>query len=179
LQIEGRLSVYSRATLKNWRTNANMRRSNSKCLVAWVRGVRETGLPLPEAVSTFLDRGIPMDAVAITVGLGWTIAGLLSLGLAIPLVRGQIGRNALYGVRFPESFRSDEAWFAINRYGGQRMMIWSIPIIATGILCFFLPLQARPGLALVLAFTPLLFVLFPVWDSWRFARRFSAKPLDK
>jgi hypothetical protein len=113
----------------------------------------------------------PMDAVAITVGSSWTIAGLLVIALAIPLARGQIGPNALYGVRFPQSFQSDEAWYAINRFGGRRMMIWSIPIVATGIVAFFLPMQANPGLALTLGFAPLAFVLIPVFETWRFAQR--------
>jgi uncharacterized membrane protein len=116
-----------------------------------------------------------MDAVAITVGISWTIAGLLVIALAIPLARGQIGPNAIYGVRFPQSFQSDEAWYAINRFGGRRMMIWSIPIIATAIASFFLPLQANPGLALTLGFAPLAFVLIPVVEAWRFAQQQAKK----
>ena len=113
-----------------------------------------------------------MDAVAITVGIGWTLAGLLCMALAIPLVRGQVGRNAFYGVRFPQSFQSDDAWFAINRFGGKRMIVWSIPMIATGIGAFFLPLGANTGLTLTLGFAPLVFILIPVVEAWRFARRY-------
>ncbi|WP_254510169.1 SdpI family protein [Anatilimnocola floriformis] len=113
-----------------------------------------------------------MDPVAIIVGASWSLAGLLCIGLAIPLVYKRVPRNAFYGVRFPESFQSDEAWFAINRYGGKRLIIWSIPTISSGIVSFFLPLQANPSLALALAFLPLVFVLIPAWESWRFARQY-------
>jgi hypothetical protein len=113
-----------------------------------------------------------MDAVAMIVGTSWTVLGLLCVVLAVPLVRGHVRPNAFYGVRFPESFQSDEAWFAINRYGGRRMMLWSIPIVAVGIASFFLPLRTHPGLALTLGFAPLVFVLIPVLEVWRFARRF-------
>lgn len=112
-----------------------------------------------------------MDPVAIIVGAAWTSTGLLCIGLAIPLVRGSVGRNSLYGVRFPESFQSEEAWLAINRYGGQRMILWSIPIMASGLTSFFLPLQTNIALALAMAFGPLICILAPVWESWRFARR--------
>ena len=44
-----------------------------------------------------------MDAVAITVGVSWTLAGLIFIGLALPLIRGQIPRNHVYGVHFSES----------------------------------------------------------------------------
>jgi len=116
-----------------------------------------------------------MDAVAITVGISWTVVGLVCIGLAVPLVRGQVGRNALYGVRFPQSFQSDDAWFAINRFGGRRLIVWSIPLIVMGIVSFFLPLQSRTGLTLVLGFGPLIFILIPVVEAWRFARRYRPR----
>src|SRR4051812_28405941 len=116
-----------------------------------------------------------MDAVAITIGISWTLAGLLCIGLAIPLVRGRVGRNSFYGVRFPQSFQSDDAWFAINRFGGKRLMVWSVPLIAIGIICFFLPLQSHIGLTLAMGFAPLIFVLIPVFEAWRFARRYRPK----
>lgn len=64
-----------------------------------------------------------MDPVSVTVGLGWSIAGLICLGLSIPLMRGRVGRNRVYGVRFSQSFQSDEAWAAINRFGGKRLAV--------------------------------------------------------
>ena len=93
------------------------------------------------------------------------------MGLAVPLARGHVRRNVLYGVRIAESLRSDEAWAEINRYGGRRMIIWSLPLIAVGIAAFFLPLRSRTGLTMFLGFAPLVFVLAPVVETWRFARR--------
>ena len=116
-----------------------------------------------------------MDPVAITVGTSWTVAGLLCIGLSIPLVRGRIGRNGFYGVRFPESFQSDEAWYAINRFGGKRLIVWSIPLIAVGIVSFFLPLRSHVGLTLTLGFAPLAFIVIPAIESWRFARRYRGR----
>jgi hypothetical protein len=97
---------------------------------------------------------------------------MLCIGLAIPLARGRVGRNRLYGVRFPESFRSDDAWLAINRFGGRRMLVWAVPMTLTGVVCFFLPLRSNTALALALGFAPLVFVLIPVFESYRFARRY-------
>src|SRR5438045_6739 len=108
-----------------------------------------------------------MDAVAIIIGISWTFVALLCIALAIPLVRGKVRPNTLYGVRFPQSFQSNDAWFAINRFGGKRMIVWSIPLILTGIICFFLPLKSHTGLALTLGFAPLVFILIPVLESWR------------
>lgn len=113
-----------------------------------------------------------MDAVAITVGISWTLVGLLGITLSIPLIKGQIGRNKWYGVRFPQSFQSEESWLAINRFGGKRLAFWSIPLLAIGVVSFFLPLQTHTELTLVLGFAPLVFVLIPLLESWHLARRF-------
>ncbi len=116
-----------------------------------------------------------MDAVSITVGGGWVVAGLAMFGLALPLVRERVGRNALYGIRLRESLRSDDAWFAINRYGGKRLIVWSIPLILVGAVSLFLPLRSHAALTLALGFAPLVFVVIPVVESWRFARRYPPK----
>ena len=134
---------------------------------ASVPPIRETNDLRPSA-------GTAMDVIAITVGIGWTIAGLLGIALSIPLIRGRVGRNAFYGVRFKQSFQSDEAWIAINRHGGMRLALWSMPLVVTGLVTFFLPLQSNPGLALVIGFAPLIFVLIPVIETWRFAWRYRA-----
>jgi hypothetical protein len=114
-----------------------------------------------------------MDIVAITIGVGWIAVGLVTVGLAIPLLQGKVGRNALYGVRFRQSFQSDEAWFAINRYGAKRMILWALPMIVMGVATLAVPLQTRPVMALLFGFVPLVFVLIPVVDTWQFARRYT------
>jgi SdpI/YfhL protein family len=115
-----------------------------------------------------------MDMISITVGASWLFTGLLIIGLAIPLVRGRIGRNGWYGIRLPESFRSDEAWYAINRFGAKRMIAWAIPLIFVGLVSVFLPLQQHARLAMFLGFAPLIFILVPALQAWRFARHYGA-----
>jgi hypothetical protein len=102
-----------------------------------------------------------MNVVAITLGCSWTLIGLVVIAVAIPLARGRVGPNGLYGIRFRESFQSDEAWFAINRYGGRRLFVWAIPLVLVGIGCFFFPLHAHPALTLVAALAPLVFLFIP------------------
>jgi len=63
-----------------------------------------------------------MDPTAIIIGISWILTGLICTKISIPLARGQVRRNGLYGFRFSESFQSDDAWFAINRFGGQRLI---------------------------------------------------------
>jgi uncharacterized membrane protein len=114
-----------------------------------------------------------MDPVALTIGVSCITIGIITIALAVPLVRGRVGRNGFYGVRFPQSFQSDEAWFAINRFGGRRLILWSIPMIGLGVAAFFISLQPRPILAMALTAASLVLILIPVIESWRFARRYQ------
>jgi len=45
--------------------------------------------------------------------------GVLLMGLAVPLIRGWIPRNALYGFRTPKTLASDEVWYPANWYSGR------------------------------------------------------------
>lgn len=115
-----------------------------------------------------------MDPIAITIGCGWTLAGFLIIALSIPLVQGRVAPNSLYGIRLPQSFQSDEAWYAINRFGAKRLIMWAIPLTLVGIVCFFLSLQSHPTLALTIGLAPLVFLFIPCFESWQFARRYRA-----
>ena len=111
-----------------------------------------------------------MDSVGIIVGVSWIVAGVICMGLAIPLIRGKVRMNPFYGVRFRESYLGEEHWYAINRYGGKRMAIWAAPLIVVGVVSLFLPLQRQAGLTYAVGFGPLVFIFIPVIESWRFAR---------
>ena len=112
-----------------------------------------------------------MSTINIVIGTAWVVAGLVSLGLSLPLIAKLVGRNSLYGVRFPEAFQSDEAWFAINRFGGRRFALWSLAQIAYGIGTYFMPLGNNAVFTILVGVVPIAFVLIPMFETWRFARR--------
>jgi uncharacterized membrane protein len=63
---------------------------------------------------------------------------LLIIGISIPLVKHKIKMNYLYGIRIKKSFESEDNWYKINEYGGKQLIIWSIPMILVGLICFFI-----------------------------------------
>ena len=76
------------------------------------------------------------------------IIGLINIGgalfiilLSIPLIKRKIKMNYLYGVRIRKSFESKENWYKINAYGGRQLVIWSIPMIIAGPVCFLIPIN--------------------------------------
>lgn len=59
--------------------------------------------------------------------------GLLAMAVSVPLVRRKIKANPWFGVRIPAAFESEEAWFAINEYGGRLLRLWGSTMVLTAI----------------------------------------------
>lgn len=74
-----------------------------------------------------------------TVAVVNLVAGLVSILIALPLIRGRIKRNPWYGIRIPAAFESDERWYAINRYGGRLFLRWGIWVVLVALSGFPLP----------------------------------------
>jgi uncharacterized membrane protein len=105
----------------------------------------------------------------IVIALVNLFCGLLYIGLAIPLYKEKVEMNYLYGVRFTKSYKSDENWYKINKYGAKRMIFWSIPLIGIGLVLLFLPPLSEQALA-ILSFAPLI-VLIPAFQSYLYSRK--------
>lgn len=111
-----------------------------------------------------------MDSVSIMVGVSNIFSGMLIIVISIPLLRGWVSRNRVYGIRFAKSFESEENWQRINAYGARRLMIWSVPIIAMGIIALFIPLHGRETVTLLVAGAPLITIV-PAVESYLYARK--------
>ena len=116
-----------------------------------------------------------MDPVSLTVGLCNLGCALLCVLLARPLVRRRIAPNPWYGVRYRRAYSSEEAWYAVNEYGGRRMIFWSVPVALAGVIALLVPLQGRTGPVILMAMAPLLYVIGAL-ESWRYSRRFQPDP---
>ena len=53
---------------------------------------------------------------------------------AVPLILGLVKMNGAYGVRIPESFRSEARWYEINRFGGVLLLVWGVAVGVTGVI---------------------------------------------
>jgi len=111
-----------------------------------------------------------MDTAAIALAVSNIVVAALTILLSIPLLLRQIPMNRWYGVRFRRSYESDENWYRINAYTARQLILWSIPLLLIGILTFFLRLEGRTTLTILLACAPLL-ILIPAIISYRFAQR--------
>ncbi len=112
-----------------------------------------------------------MNKTNLILGFANIFAGLLIILLSIPLLKGKIKMNSLYGVRFAKSFASESHWYKVNRYGAKQMILWAVFIVLSGITAFFLPLQENSPLALLITFAPVILVLIPCVQSYRYAKK--------
>jgi len=113
-----------------------------------------------------------LDALNITFGLTNLLCGLLFVALGIPMAKRKVPMNHFYGARFPQSFKSKEAWYAINEYSGRLLVRWAIVLALLGVLAFFVPFD-RSGqwLEILFAFAPLTVLVLAV-QTYLYARRF-------
>lgn len=83
-----------------------------------------------------------------------TLVGLALFVLGLPLWLRLVPMNAIYGVRLPSTFTSDQRWYDANAFCGKQLFWWSLTIIGAGIAGFYqLPRhqESYPWAALALA----------------------------
>jgi uncharacterized membrane protein len=66
---------------------------------------------------------------ATRLSLLWTYGagGVLLALLAVPMIKGRVPRNRIYGFRTPKTLSSDRVWYAANRIAG-----WDLLLAGTG-----------------------------------------------
>ena len=104
------------------------------------------------------------------IGVSNIMVGLLVMAISIPLVYNKVPMNQIYGIRFKQSFESQEKWYKINAYGGRQLIVWSIPLILLGVATFFLPLAGKSFWFAVIACAPLIY-LVPTVISYIYAKQ--------
>jgi hypothetical protein len=111
-----------------------------------------------------------MTNVNIIIGLSNILVGVLIIAVCIPLLKDKIEMNRWYGIRFKKSYESKENWYKINRYGAQRMILWSVLIVVIGIMAFFVPIGSKVIFLLIISSAPIILII-PAIESWLFAKK--------
>ena len=106
----------------------------------------------------------------LTMGAVFVLAGALVIAVCLPLLKGQIKPNALYGIRMAKSFESDENWYKMNHYGAKQMILWAGVMMAFGLAMFFLPLQGNKIFATFIATIPVTLMLIPAFQIYSYAK---------
>ncbi len=107
----------------------------------------------------------------IFYGVILLVTGLVMAIIAYPLVKRKIKMNHMYGVRFPQSFYSEESWYKINEYGGKILMAWGILSAIAGICLMFICIGDVIGLLIFVALIASLIV--PAGFTYRYAKSYE------
>lgn len=94
------------------------------------------------------------EAIATSILLGFYNIGLAAtcIVMSIPLLKGHVKMNKIYGIRVRKAFESEEMWYKVNAYGAKRIIIWQLPLFVVGIVCFFIPIRGEQDLPWLIAF---------------------------
>ena len=96
-----------------------------------------------------------MNLVALTI----MISGIIMAVVSVPLVRGKVPPNAVYGVRTKFAFASEENWYKLNKFGGKVFLGVAVIMTLMGVIGLFLPNQCMNLYGIVAAGISLVSVL--------------------
>jgi hypothetical protein len=77
-------------------------------------------------------------------------AAAVLIGSSIPLIRGRIPPNPLYGLRTPSTLRHPEIWYPANTYAAWRLLWTGVVLMVATIGLYLTPGIAVSTYALIL-----------------------------
>jgi hypothetical protein len=63
----------------------------------------------------------------------------LLIAVSVPLMRGQVGPNLIYGVRTRKTLGDERVWYESNAYGGRILFRTGLVQLVTVIALYFVP----------------------------------------
>jgi len=79
--------------------------------------------------------------------------------------------NPLYGVRIKKAFESEENWYKINKYGGRRLIFWSIVLICICIASLFFEISEDSILFIAFSLAPVIVLIPCLIEIFIYARK--------
>lgn len=105
-----------------------------------------------------------------TILILYVVIGLLSALIAVPLIKGKIGPNWLYGFRVPQTLSDPAVWYAVNAHFGRRLLVTGLATALAAALLFDVPSLDVDSYAWALLAVFALFFGVGVVQSWRYMK---------
>ncbi len=99
------------------------------------------------------------------------VAGLVMIGLGVPLVAGRIGRNQLYGYRTRATLNDDRVWYPVNALSGIWLIWAGLLSLAIGVLLLIFRANDDAAQLVLILGVPALSICLVVgiYRSWKLA----------
>jgi uncharacterized membrane protein len=102
----------------------------------------------------------------------FALAGLLFIGLSIPLILGKVPPNSLYGCRTRKTLSDPKIWYEANRISGKDFLISGGLVLAASIAMLVFGQGANPDyVVFTLLSVLLLSVAVAAWRCFTSGRR--------
>ena len=102
-------------------------------------------------------------------------AGLLLVGISIPLNQRRIEPNGGYGFRTKRTLSNSAVWYEVNVYAGKRLLISGLITAVAAIGRYFIPGLTVDGYALGMMVCALGPMIIGLWQSFRYLKRLTEK----
>jgi uncharacterized membrane protein len=110
-----------------------------------------------------------------TILILYVVIGLLSAIIAVPLIKGKVKPNALYGFRVPQTLSDPDVWYAVNAHFGRRLLVTGLATTLAALLLYPLPGLDVDSYAWALLAVFTLFFGVGVVQSWRYMKKLERK----
>ncbi|WP_425617986.1 SdpI family protein [Anatilimnocola sp. NA78] len=101
--------------------------------------------------------------------------GLLMSALAIPLIKGWINPNPLYGFRVKATLEDPAIWYAANTFAGWRLLVAGIVIAAAAVAFYLVPNQQLERFAFSCLAATVIALVWAVVSSFAYLNRLTAR----
>ena len=99
------------------------------------------------------------------------ISGVILVAISIPLIRGRIAPNSLYGFRVRDTLDDPRTWYKTNKYSGKWLLATGLIFIAVCILAYNIPNIGLDTYSLVCMAGFLIPITIGVIKSWRYMKK--------
>jgi uncharacterized membrane protein len=112
-----------------------------------------------------------------TIRLLYLAISLLSIVVSLPLIKGKVKPNALYGFRVPQTLDDPAVWYAINAHFGRRLLVTGLATALAAALLYNLPGLDVDSYAWALVAIYGVFFGVGLVQSWRYMKTLSHSTL--
>ena len=95
---------------------------------------------------------------------------LLLMALAVPMIRGKVPPNGLYGFRVPKTMNNPDIWYPANAYAGRQLLWAGLAILLGVVVLYFILGNSLDAYALASLGLVLIALGIAVWRSVRYLK---------
>lgn len=109
----------------------------------------------------------------LTSLITFLITGLIFSALSIPLIKRKVKINNWYGIRLPQTTKSESVWYEVNATMGKYLFVFGIIISVLSIYFYFYPLENEFFMIYLLLAILIIGTMLFIRISIKYSRKFG------